>query len=388
MKLHSTPARTLTLAIALVVALAACQPATPTTGPTGSSGATGSAGPGASGAVASPQGTSAPTFAGTPFPSIVSLELDDSGPIIAAGGNGPEGFSYGLPAAGARDRDGGLVLFIVWFGDEGDDIIVTVSRSEDGRTWDVGADSILAGVGEGLPDPGPIPSSALQLEDGSWLMYGWASESDVGGSFATWRASAPEPEGPWTMDSTRILAPGLAGQWDSEMSMAASVQRDLLGDGYLMWYEGVGPGNEVRGDVGLATSPDGLAWRKYDDPSTIDLLRALSDPVIATGICGAPTSVAVEQPQVEVVGEGYAAVFGGFAAERSDMELFGAVSANGRSWRCGSPEPLLRTEDIPDSEGMHGIASIPLGDGRFGVVIESLRDDRSELWWATVEVAS
>lgn len=383
MKLHALPAR----ALVLMLALAACQPPTSTAGPTGGTpGPTGSPGPGGSGA-ASPAATSAPTGAGTPFPSLMSLELDDSGPIIAAGANGPEGFSYGLPAAGARDRDGGLVLFIVWFGEGDDDIMVTVSRSGDGRTWDVGTDSILDGVGVGVPDPGPIPSAALQLEDGSWLLYGWSSANDVGTSFATWRASAPEPEGPWTLDSNRILAPGLAGNWDAQMSVAASVQRELDGDGYLMWFEGEGPGSEVRGDIGLATSPDGLAWRKYDDHATIDLARALSDPVIATGICGAATGLAVEQPQVEVAGSGYAAVFGGFGAARSAMDLYGAVSADGRSWHCANPEALLRTDDIPGSQGMHGIASIPLGDGRIGLVIESIRDEHSELWWATVEVA-
>jgi hypothetical protein len=168
------------------------------------------------------------------------------------------------------------------------------------------------------------------------------------------------------------------------MAVAASVERE--GDGYRMWFEGEAPGSEVRGDIGLATSADGLAWEKWDDPATTDPARSASDPVIATGICGAATAQAVEQAQVERHGTGYVAVFGGFGAARSDMDLWGAVSVDGRSWQCAGPAPLLRTEDIPNSGGIHTIASLPLDDGRMAVIIESLTGNRSELWWATVEV--
>lgn len=379
----STVTRLLTAVAALVVV--ACQPAVAPSAPSATS--VGSAAP-ATGSV-SPDGTSsagspAASSVETAYPSLLRLDLDTDGPFITPG-DGPAGFGYALPAAAARDRDGGYVLFIVWFGEEAADILVTVSRSTDGRTWDVGTEPIFNDLGVGVADPGPIPTAAVQLQDGTWLLYGWAAEDDAGSSFSSWRARAAEPEGPWTLDGSQVLEPGGFGTWDSMMAVAASVH--LEGDGYRMWYEGEVPGTEVRGEIGLATSPDGLAWQKWNDPATTDPARAASDPVIGSGICGAPTAQAVEQAQVERQRNGYVAVFGGFGAARAEMDLFGAVSPDGRAWHCAGSTPLLRAQDVPNSDGIHTIASLPLEDGRMAVIIESLTGERSELWWATVEVA-
>ncbi len=234
-----TPARsalTRILATAVAVLVVACQPAVPPSAPTASP--AGSPPPASGPAVATaspPGGTPAASSAGTAFPWLLRLELDPAGPFIGPG-DGPAGFSYALPAAAARDHDGGYVLFIVWFGEEAADILVTVSRSTDGRTWDVGTEPIFTDLGVGVADPGPIPTAAVQLEDGTWLLYAWASEDDAGSSFSSWRASAAEPEGPWTLDERQVLEPGGPGSWDSMMAVVASVQ--LEGDGYRMWYEG------------------------------------------------------------------------------------------------------------------------------------------------------
>ena len=159
-------------------------------------------------------------------------------------------------------------------------------------------------------------------------------------------------------------------------------------DGYATWYEGQRPGSEARGDVGYATSTDGLAWTKWDDPATEDVELAESDPVIDRGICGAATQQAIFQPQVEAARGGYLAVFGGVSAPRQNMDLYGAVSADGVAWRCGTPQAVLRAADIPGSEGIHTIASMPIDDTHVLLVIESLHGMRSELWKATVELAA
>jgi hypothetical protein len=318
------------------------------------------------------------------FPSLFTLELDDLGPFIRPS-DGPAGYDFALPAAGARDSDGGYVLFIVWFDQGNPDVRVTVSRSLDGRTWDVGTESLFADISVGHPDPGPIPAAAVQLDDGSWVLYGWASDDGEGTAFSSWRASAPEPEGPWTLDSPKVIVAGPAGSWDSEMAAIASVQQTA--DGFAGWFEGQPPGSEIRGDIGLVRSQDGLAWTKHDDPATTEARFVESDPVIPRGICGAGTRAAVFQPQVEHASDGYVAVFGGAAAARAAAFLFGAVSDDGVTWQCGTPDPILSAEYIPDSEGIHTIASLPLDDGRMAVIIESIRNGQSELWWATVEVA-
>jgi hypothetical protein len=157
--------------------------------------------------------------------------------------------------------------------------------------------------------------------------------------------------------------------------------------GFTAWYEGQPPGSNLRGDLGVAMSTDGLSWRKYDDPATTAASLAESDPVIARGICGGGTEQAVFQPQVEIAREGgYIGMFGGYGASREHMDVFGAVSPDGIHWSCGTPEPLIRFSGIPNSQGIHTIGSFPLGDGRIALVLESLGAGHSDLWLATVRL--
>jgi hypothetical protein len=296
---------------------------------------------------------------------------------------GPIGHPYVLPAAGARDPDGGYLLVIAWFGPEPGEQVVTLSRSSDGRDWEIGKEPLFTDLGMDLANPGPIPGELLRLDDGTWAMYGWAAHAVREGAFTSWRATAPEPGGPWTLDGEEILGLGPTGAWDSQAATIGAVQQ--TDDGFLAWFEGQPPGRNLRGDIGLATSTDGRTWRKFDDATTTDGAFTESDPVIARGICGEGSAAAVFQPQVERIDDGYVMVFGGFRPEREEMDLFGAVSDDGLTWRCAGETPLLRFEDIPGSEGLHSIASMPFEDGSIGILIESLRDNRSEVWLATVE---
>ena len=369
--------------LALASVLAAACGSGPTASPSPSGAAVGSI------PVASTAGTAAPVASdaasatpGAPAASLLRLALDTSGPIIASDA-GPAGKPYVLPAGAARDSDGTYWLLIVWFGPEPGDQVVTLSHSEDGRAWTIGTEAIFTDLGMNVADPGPIPTSLLQLDDGSWAMYGWATRTSSTTTFWSWRAIAPAPEGPWTLDVESALAPGPSQAWDSETASIQSVQRTE--DGYLAWYEGQPPGRSLRGDIGLATSTDGRTWRKADDASTADVAFAESDPVIRKGICGAGTEASVFQAQVERLGDRFMGTIGGFRAGREAMDIYGIVSDDGFTWRCGGETPLLRFEDIPDSEGIHTIASMPLDDGSFALLIESLAGTRSELWLATVE---
>jgi hypothetical protein len=314
----------------------------------------------------------------------VTLALDASGPIIKST-EGPAGHPYALPAAGASDGEGGYLLFIVWFGEAPGDQIVTVSRSNDGHAWTIGKDAIFTDLGMDLANPGPIPATARREADGTWRMFGWAAHATDSRRFSSWRASAPKPEGPWTLDSDLVLAPGTELAWDNQTAAVAEVQPTA--NGYGLWYEGQGLGSGIRGDIGYATSTDGLTWTKFDDPATTGAAFAESDPVMHHGMCGPASSLSIYQPQVEVTPGGYVAVVGSFGPGRETMDVFGATSTDGVTWLCGSETPILRAEDIPGSQGIHTIASMPMGEGRVGLILESLGDKHSDLWLATVEVA-
>lgn len=354
-----------TAAAFLVVLLAACQLGAPvaSTPPT---------------SAPAPTSTAVPTPAPRPTVDLgpaVSLTLDANGPIVSSTA-GVAGHHYANPAAAARDRNGGYVLFLVWFGDAPDDQVVTVARSDDGRHWRTAAKPIYTDLGMDLahPGPGPVPAAAIQLDDGSWQLYGWAAHARTPQTFSSWRASTPKPEGPWTLDAPVVIGPGPAGGWDGETAAVGAVQR-TAGE-YAMWYEGQGPGSGIRGDIGYATSLDGLAWQKA------------ADPVIRRGVCGPGTSLAVYQPQVEVAAAGgYVGAVGAYGISGNELSVYGLTSPDGRTWRCGSEAPILETADIPGSRGIHTIASLPLDDGTIALIVESLGDKHSDLWLATMAIA-
>jgi hypothetical protein len=372
--------RALALATALVIAgcQAALAPSNPAT-PPGASEAVRSAEPG-------PTARPGPTLTPTAIPELLGLTFDDSGPIIRPE-DGPEGARYALPAAGARDRDGTYHLLIIWFGDEESDDppVVTSATSTNTRTWKVGKTPIAVAPGLLTTRPGPIPAALLQLDDGSWQLFGWAAETTNEYAYGTWRSSAAKPGGPWTLDQDVVLDPGRPGAWDSQTAAIGSVQRTA--NGFAAWYEGQPPGRTARGDLGYATSTDGLIWRKFNDTSTSSAAVFESDPAIPRGICGAGTAQAVYQPQVELAQRGgYLAAFGGFAPAGEQMDVFGGVSEDGAHWTCGTPEPLLTFAGVPNSQGIHSLASFPLGDGRMALLVESLHDRHSEIWLATVRL--
>jgi hypothetical protein len=374
--------RTVLFAGLLACLLGACQPG-PSSSPASTAATTPAATPGPVVSPA-PSGAGATEPAGSPIATRVTAEIGAEPFLLPA--DGPEGSVYAMPAAGTRAADGTVVLVIVWFGAGTEPPTITVSTSDDGATWDVGQDHILEGLEIGFDDPGPIPSAIVQLEDGSWQLYGWASANATGSAFLTWRTSAPSLDGPWVLDGDALLDAGPALDWDSFLAGAGSVLR--TDDGFAMWFEGEPPGSSVRGDIGLATSADGLTWTKHDDPATTAAPFAASDPVLPAGTCGAATSAAVEQPQVERVGERYVALFGGFGPGGGMMDVFGAVSDDGRTWQCGTPEPILRSSALGAGEGLHTIATVPLADGGIGLIAESIVTDHSELWWATVTLAA
>jgi len=354
----------------LLVTLIGCQVAPP------------SAQPSSIGPVATVPPTIAPqTTLGS---RAVSLILDVSGPIVGSDA-GVVGHRYASPAAAARDAEGGYVLFVLWSSDAPGSEVVTVARSRDGRTWQVGKTSIFTAPGD-VPPGGVrhIPAAAVQLQDGTWQLYGWATLPGDPQSEESWRASASTPDGPWALATEKVLSPGAPGAWDSQVAAVGAVQRSS--NGYALWYEGAGPGSGVRGDIGYATSSDGLVWQKFDDPTTTSGAFAASDPVMHRGVCGPGTALALYQPQVELAPGGYVGAVGAYGIS-DEFAVFGLTSTDVTTWQCGSTEPILQASDIPGSKGLHALASVALDDGRVALFVESLGDKHSDIWLATVTVA-
>ncbi len=198
-------------------------------------------------------------------------------------------------------------------------------------------------------DGGPIARSAVVAPDGTWMLFfhtwglGGRSSSGLIG-----RATAPGPEGPWTLDAEPALLPGEDGTWDD---LAVHDPYVVAGNnGYRMYYSGDAGDTDARPDrrIGLATSVDGVAWEKHDDPATGGLYSE-SDPVFDLGPENAWDELRVFEPVVIPVEEGYVMFYSStrhYEDERQRTYMYGyAISEDGFVWERPFAAPLFTSGD-------------------------------------------
>jgi len=75
-----------------------------------------------------------------------------------------------------------------------------------------------------------------------------------------------------------VLLVGSATEWDGKTLSIPKVF--LLDSMYHLYYSGYSPDSSRHREIGYAWSEDELNWTKYDDPSTVSAPYAESDPVI------------------------------------------------------------------------------------------------------------
>ena len=116
-----------------------------------------------------------------------------------------------------------------------------------------------------------------------WIMYYGASQSGAPFEYIG-RATADSLTGSWERSSDPVLARGGPGEWDSGIICANSVI-PLDTGGFIMFYFAA---NNNGGSwlMGMATSPDGISWTKYNDPLTTQAPYADSDPILPAGSIG------------------------------------------------------------------------------------------------------
>ncbi len=225
--------------------------------------------------------------------------------------------------------------------------------SEDGLTWksgagrpvltteDIGWDGIVAANA----------TSALVEDDGTWVLYfhTWHTLSASLGDGFIGRATAPAPEGPWTLDPEPVLRMGAdAADWDGGQVSQASVIRS--GGQYRMYYTGADRSGFMR--IGLAFSEDGITWKKYDDPETDEAPFAASDPVLEPDPGSWDRQAAYQSRVVQTPG-GLVMVYKTFA--RQPFASYGiALSADGVHWEKSDRNPVVIPEAVPDGVSLEG----------------------------------
>lgn len=308
---HAAPASRSALIAALAslaIALGAC--------------AGGSAQPSPS-APASAEASPEPTLEPTPAPGSVSFSFGSDQPVVTRALTGIDE-AYINPGA-IIEHDGTFHMFANVFTGWPGRVLVAHLTSTDGLGWTL-AQEAPALDSDDVPfgTAGADVSTGFVADDGTWVLI-----FETVTSLDPWllgRATAPSPDGPWTIDPAPILEPGPAGTWDAGGLSWPSVVR--TSDGFAMYYTAT---DVPRGDgvIAMASSPDGVSWTKADEPVLVASAEWEQGRL--------------DRARVVATDAGYLMVYSG-----SDLTDRGvAFSSDGVSWTRDGELPAITRDDFP-----------------------------------------
>ena len=113
----------------------------------------------------------------------------------------------------------------------------------------------------------------VDFDGETWVGYVCVSSMPLSYCQASYRATAPEPTGPWTATAEPVLEIGELGNWDAGRFLPFSAVKTAQGQ--ALYYI-----NGTFNAFGRATSPDGIVWTKYNDPTTTEKRYENSDPIM------------------------------------------------------------------------------------------------------------
>lgn len=205
-----------------------------------------------------------------------------------------------------------------------------------------------------------VAQSKVIKTDTGWVMYFNGMElAGFGIGAAIGIATATALEGPWTKSEQPVLKSGNRGEWDAEFLKLGSVL--ILADHqYVMYY--TGGKDYISQDefhIGMATSMDGINWKKYNDPVTRQHPFAESDPVFKTGNPGEWDEAIVLAGYISRNSEGFGMYYAGgkkitLTPESRQITSIGyATSPDGIHWHKYPDNPFYRLEDDPYSRHLN-----------------------------------
>jgi hypothetical protein len=204
------------------------------------------------------------------------------------------------------------------------------------------------------------------------MIYGASNIAGWGPGPYIGRAVSERLTGPWIRNDQPVLTTGSKGEWDSYYIFPGSLLTAEDGT-YMMYYSG-GPGFDIlsSGAIGLATSEDGITWKKFDDPSTKEHPYAESDPVLVKGRKGEWDEFEIWTCSVIREGSRFEAYFCGsyLDTQTEHMSLGHAASENGIHWTRYKGNPILKVDadpfgSIPDAPVILECAQIIFRDSLF-----------------------
>lgn len=239
--------------------------------------------------------------------------------------------------------------------------------SPDGIAWTEVNDAPVI-VPEDVPfgTKATLAASVLVEDDGTWVLYfyTWTDNSGSENDGVIGRATAKDPFGPWTVDAEPVLKPGSAGSWDENLVISPYVVKTETG--YSMYFNGYDSRGLAGLRMGMATSPDGIVWTKYDDPATTDAPFAESDPILAASEDWEQRGIGMARVHWQANQSRWLMFYR--ASSGSALALGIATSTDGLHWDKQS-EPVFHPEDVPGQGGIWTYTSV-LQDDTFYLFTE------------------
>jgi predicted GH43/DUF377 family glycosyl hydrolase len=233
--------------------------------------------------------------------------------------------SYINPGA-VIDHDGTLHMFANVFTAWPGTVQVAHLTSADGASWELASpEPILTTQDLPFGSAGHDVSTGFVTEDGTWiLVFNTVTGTEP---WVIGLATAPGPDGPWTVLPEPVLtAGGAEGDEAGGLTWPSVVTTD---DGFAMYFTQARDPHR-GGPIGMATSTDGLTWTRRDEP----VLTADVDSWELTTL---------DRPRVVRTDAGYVMVYAG--RNLTDRGL--ATSPDGITWTRVGDAPAITKADFP-----------------------------------------
>lgn len=218
--------------------------------------------------------------------------------------------------------------------------------SDDGITWEQPSnDPVLHTDDVPFADVAALASSVLVEEDGTWVLYfyTWNALSGNNSDGEIGRATADNPQGPWTVDDMPVLS----FDETSDLGGVGAPHVIRTDDGYLMYYDSFNMTGTNR-SVGLATSDDGINWVKSD-----------SNPILKPQLDWEGTLT--HQARVMPVEDGYLMIYRAAIQGVGGMRIGVATSEDGITWQRAD-EPILAPDMLEDHRAIWYTATAIVDD--------------------------
>ena len=233
------------------------------------------------------------------------------------------------------DHEGEMHMFANVFTEWPGDVQMPHLVSTDGVAWSAAAEQpALTSDDVPFAEPGADVSTGFVAEDGTWVLV-FETVSN-GSPWVLGMATAPGPDGPWTVAPEPILA-GSPGSYDAGgLAWPSVVATD---DGYAMYYStfATAPRDTV---IARATSTDGRTWTKDAAP--------VLEPEARWEGRG------LDRPRVVATDDGLVMVYSGALLTSRGV----AFSDDGVAWRRDGDVPAITDDDFPVAGGAWDAALI------------------------------